>query len=93
MNKDKKLYFYVLTNPDVVSKCKIGITTNPESRLRSYRTANPQCSYELLTEIENRKFEKDFLFNIKAQFRVDREYVWCSPKVISSIASSMLNDY
>lgn len=41
-NKPKVCFLYLLTAVDDVEPCKVGITTNPEFRLRKLQTGNPK---------------------------------------------------
>lgn len=87
------LYFYILKDPDCRTKSKIGITKNPEQRLRSYRTACPQCTFSYIKEISHKKIEKDIMFHLKGQFKVDRELVHCNPSMLRNIVEGLMEDF
>ena len=89
---NRQLYLYILNDPDKPTRCKIGITINPEQRIRAYRTANPQCKFSYITEIENKRFEKEVLYHLKGQFRVDSEYVHCNPIIVQNIVEGLVTD-
>lgn len=87
------LYFYILKDPDCFDKSKVGITKNPTQRLRSYRTACPQCSFVYINEINNKKIEKDIIYHLKGQFKVDRELVHCNPSILKNIVEGLMEDF
>ena len=39
------LYYYIMVDPDKPDKCKLGITTDPSSRIKAYKTAAPNCYF------------------------------------------------
>lgn len=85
-----KLFLYILTDPDKPHRCKIGITKNPDQRVRAYKTANPQCFFSYITEIPNRRVEKEVLYQLKGAFRVDSEYVWSNPRIVQNIIEDVM---
>jgi len=79
-------------DPDKPSKCKVGITINIEQRLRSYRTASPQCTFTYTTEIPNKRFEKEIHELLKDTILLDREYVHCNPTIVQNIIEGYMTD-
>jgi hypothetical protein len=43
--------------------------------------------------IESKRIEKNILFNLRGQFRVDREVVHCHPSIVENIVSGLLEDF
>lgn len=86
--------YYIMVDPDKPNKCKVGITTDPAGRLRSYRTASPQCSYHALyRNVDNtRQHEKNILNILREGFSVDREYVHCPPSIVQNIVEAYFTD-
>lgn len=87
-----KLFYYILIDPDKPNRCKLGITRNPKQRLKSYRTANPQCSFLKVYELDDKKHEKKILDLLKDCFRVDREYIHADPRLVKNIIEGYFLD-
>ena len=87
-----KLYLYVMVDPDKETKCKVGISKDPNRRLREYRTASPQCYMKHITEIPHRKHEKRILEELKGTAKVDREYVHLHPSIVVNIIDGYMLD-
>ena len=81
-----------MVDPDKPTKCKIGITTNPDQRLRTYRTAAPQAVYLKLYKVPEKYHERCVLELLKDRFRVDSEFVHCHPKLVQNIVEGYLDD-
>lgn len=90
---NKKQHFYVLNEPDRATGYKVGITVNPEQRLRAYRTASPQSYFELIYEIPDKKHEKKILYELSGAFRVDHEVVYGPLSIIQNIIEGYLDDH
>jgi hypothetical protein len=71
----KQMFLYVLVDPDKNGVYKVGITTNPDQRLRTYRTAAPQSFFSSIYMIPDRKHEKRIFYELSGAFRMDGETV------------------
>ena len=91
MNK-KQYYFYILNEPDRASGYKVGITTNPDQRLKTYRTSSPQSKFESLYKIPDRKHEKRIFYELSGAFRMDREVVYGPLSIIKNIIEGYLDE-
>jgi len=89
----KKQYFYILNEPDRAAGYKVGITTNPDQRLRTYRTASPQSYFEAVYEVPDRKHEKRIIYELSGAFRMDREVVYGPVSIIQNIIEGYLEDH
>lgn len=89
------MQYYIMVNPDSPNKCKVGITKDLPSRLRAYRTANPQCYYyATYYDVEDCRYhEKQILDLLRDLARVDREYVHCSPHIVQNIVEGYFADF
>ena len=83
---------YIMVDPDKPNRCKVGITKNPDQRIRPYRTANPKCYFLKLWDVPHRVYEKQVLEEISHGFTVDREYVYCPPTLVQNIIEGFLVD-
>lgn len=81
-----------MVDPDKPSRCKLGITKNPQQRLRAYRTAAPQCFFYKLYDDVDRLHEKRILEIIKDIVHADREYVHCTPLFAQRIIEGYFSD-
>ncbi|UOK16772.1 hypothetical protein [Vibrio phage phiKT1024] len=86
------LYLYILVDPDKTSRCKVGITKNPDQRIKAYKTANPECYFSVVYIIPDRVHEKKVLSLLKEIFTVKSEYVHSSPKIVQNIIEGYLDD-
>lgn len=86
------LYFYILIDPDKTNKCKVGITINPDQRLKPYRTANPDCYFKKVYTIPDKIHEKRILSLLKDVFTVRSEYVHGSPNIVQNIIEGYFTD-
>jgi hypothetical protein len=81
-----------MVDPDKPNKCKVGITKNPDQRIKAYRTASPQCYFlSVYTDID-KHHEKRILELLRDIAMVDREYVHCSPTLVRSVVEGYLED-
>lgn len=88
----KKLYYYVLFDPDKEHACKVGITTNPETRLKTYRTAAPNAIFIGLYSLPDKKHEKRILDLMRDRFTVRSEVVYCNPRIVKNIVEGYFLD-
>jgi hypothetical protein len=88
----KKLFYYILTDPDKTHVTKIGITTNPDNRLRAYRTAAPNCFFSGLYVLPNKLHEKRILDIMRDRFTVTSEVVRCNPQLVKNIVEGYFVD-
>jgi hypothetical protein len=86
------IQYYIMVDPDKPNKCKLGITKDPHNRIRSYRTANPNCYFLVVYTIPDKIHEKKILDLLKDRFRVQSEYVHCHPNLVKNIVECYLND-
>ena len=86
------LYYYIMVDPDKPHRCKLGITGNPASRLRAYKTAAPSCYFLKTYSIPDRCHESRILSVLKDRFRVVSEYVHCRPELVRNIVEGYLVD-
>lgn len=86
------LFLYILVDPDKPMKCKVGITKNPEQRIRPYRTSNPDCYFSVVYEIPDKIHEKYILELVKSIFTVKSEYIHGSPKIIQNVIEGYFDD-
>ena len=86
------IYYYILIDPDKPRKTKVGITKNPNRRIKSYRTSAPGCFFKKIYEIPDKIHEKKILNELRAVFRVQSEYVHCHPDLVQNIIESYLDD-
>jgi len=87
-----QLFYYIMVDPDKPFRCKLGITRNPQQRIRAYKTANPQCYFFSLYEIPDSQHERRILSLLKERFVVRREYVHCRPELVKNIVESYFLD-
>lgn len=83
---------YILIDPDKSHRCKVGISKNPDQRIRAYRTANPDCYFSKIYEIPHRMHEKRILSVLREAFTVRSEYVHASPKIVQNIIEGYFDD-
>lgn len=88
----KNLYYYVLFDPDKDHVCKVGITTNPTNRLKSYKTAAPRAFYYGLYNLPDRRHERQILDLMKERFTVRSEVVYCNPHIVKNIVEGYFMD-
>ena len=91
-HKNKEYHFYILNEPDRASGYKVGITTNPTQRLKTYRTASPQSYFESLYRIGDKKHEKAIFYELSGAFRMDREVVYGPLSIIKNIIEGYLDE-
>lgn len=92
MNKSLTNY-YVLNDPDKPNGCKVGITKNPEQRIKSYRTAAPNCSFIKVFKNVEKYHEKRILDLLKDIYTVQSEYVHASPKMVLNTIEGYFDDF
>ena len=87
------MFYYLMVDPDKKNKCKFGITKNPEQRIKPYRTANPQCYFSKVWEIDGALQESEILKLLKdAKFIVHREYVHAPAALVETIINNYFID-
>jgi hypothetical protein len=89
---DENLFFYILVDPDKTGYHKVGITKNPEQRIKSYRTAAPGAYFHKIYEIESKKNETDLLYELSGAFRVRSEVVKGPLNIIQNIVEGYLEE-
>ena len=86
------LYYYIMVDPDKPNKCKLGITYDPRSRMRAYKTAAPNAYYLQVYQIPDRVHERRILETVRKVARVQSEYVHCDPGLIRNIVECYFSD-
>ena len=56
--KAKQGFIYVVQLSEADNQFKVGFSTNPESRLKNYKTSNPTCSLIATMRVDEQKIEK-----------------------------------
>ena len=84
--------YYILVDPDKPNNSKVGITKNPQQRLRAYRTAAPSCYFLKIYNNVERFHEKRILSLLKDTFTVKSEYVYCQPGIVKNIVEGYFED-
>ena len=93
VSKNKQMFLYVLVDPDKNDVYKVGITTNPDQRLRTYKTAAPQAFFHVIYQIPDRKHEKKIFYELSGAFRMDGETVRGPLSIITNIIEGYLRDH
>ena len=91
--KQKQLYFYILSDSDRANGHKVGITINPDQRLRTYRTQSPGCVFHSLYPIPNKSIETKLLYELSGAFRTVREVVYGPLPIIQNIVEGYLIEH
>jgi len=86
------LWYYIMVDPDKPNKCKLGITEDPNTRIKAYKTANPNCYFLMTYSIPDKTHEKRILNLLKDRFTVKREYVHCHPNLVKNIVEGYFTD-
>ena len=90
--KNKKVFLYILVDPDKEGVYKVGITTNIKQRLKTYRTAAPQSYFTKIYEIPDKKHEKAIFYHLSGAFRMDKETVKGPLSIIINIIEGYLEE-
>ena len=91
--KTKQLYFYILEDLDRNNGHKVGITVNPNQRLRTYRTQSPNCTFRAVYPIPDKSVETKLLYELSGAFKTVREVVYGPISIIQTIVEGYLNDH
>ncbi len=86
------LYYYIMVDPDKPNRCKVGITTNILGRLRSYRTAAPNCRFAKVYTLPAKYHEKRILDLLRDITTVQSEYVHSNVEIVSRVVEGYLKD-
>lgn len=86
------MFFYILVDPSRDGVYKVGITKNPNQRLRSYRTAAPECYFHRVYSIPDRSHEKKIFYELSGAFKMNREVVYGPLSIIQNIIEGYLDD-
>lgn len=87
------LYYYIMVDPDKPDRCKVGITKDIVGRLRSYRTAAPNCTFAKVYNIPAKYHEKRILDLLKDITTVHNEYVHSNVAVVSRVVEGYFKDH
>jgi hypothetical protein len=82
--------FYILVDPDKSNVYKVGITKNPKQRLKSYRTAAPQCYFHQIYDIPDASHEKAIFYELSGAFPMDKEVVRGPLSLVQNIIEGYL---
>lgn len=85
-------YIYVIINENFPGFCKIGVTLDIKSRLRSYQTSSPHRNYKVVHYIEHHDCyfaEKQIHTNLK-YFALSRKNEWFEIPI--DVAIDKVND-
>jgi hypothetical protein len=86
------IFYYILVDPDKPTKTKLGITKNPQTRIKAYKTAAPSCYFLAVYPLPDQSHEKKILNLLRDRFKVQSEYVHCHPELIKNIVEGYLVD-
>lgn len=86
------LFYYILVDDDTPNRCKLGVTKDPEQRLRSYRTGAPQSRYLKVYKDIDRRHEKLILELLKDILRVKNEVVYGNPEMVKNHVEGYFDD-
>lgn len=92
MSSNQLTNYYILFDPDKPQTCKVGITKNPEQRLKAYRTAAPSCTFLKVFNNIPKYHEKRILELLKDIYTVKSEFVYAPPKMIQNIVEGYFDD-
>lgn len=81
-----------MVDPDKTNRCKVGISKDPDKRIKAYRTAQPQCYFLTIYKDVESTHEKKILELLKDVARVDREYVHYHPEMVKNIIDGYFVD-
>lgn len=81
-----------MVDPDKPNKCKVGITSDLYNRLRSYRTACPNCKFVKVYNIPAKYHERRILDLLKDITTVHNEYIHTNHEVVSRVVEGYLKD-
>lgn len=70
----------------------MGITQDPDQRIKAYRTAAPDCYFKKIYDIPHKIHEKRILDLLKDTVKVNREYVHCNPEIVQNIVEGYFDD-
>lgn len=87
------MFYYILVDPDKPNRCKLGISKNPKQRLKTYKTANPQCFFLNVYSLPDKKHEKKILDLLKDCFTIQSEYVYANPSIVKNIIDGYFMDH
>ena len=87
------IYLYIMVDPDKEHKCKVGITKNPQQRIKPYRTSNPDCFFKVVYTIPHKRHEKEILNLLKMACTVKSEYIHGSPNIVQNIIEGYFDDH
>ena len=91
--KERQLYFYILSDSDRSNGHKVGITVNPDQRLRTYRTQSPGCTFHAIYPIPDKSIETKLLYELSGAFKTVREVVYGPLSIIQNIVEGYLEEH
>jgi len=88
------MFYYLMVDPDKKYKCKFGITKNPEQRIKPYRTANPQCYFSKVWDVDSDVIQEAEILRLlkDARFMVNREYIHAPASLVETIITNYFID-
>lgn len=87
------LYYYIMVDPDKHNHCKVGITKDPNQRIRAYRTSNPEIYFSKIYKLPHRIHERKILDLFKDICKVRSEYIHCCPTIAQNIIEGYFTDH
>ena len=72
--KKEKGFVYIISNPSWKGRYKVGIAKNPQNRLNSFQTSDPDRAYKLEFALETPYFKK-IESHIHKKFKAANEWV------------------
>ena len=86
-------FIYIAVDPERIHGCKVGISNNPERRLKSFKTANPQMYMYKTWAVPNRLHEKSILDLLHDVFNKRSEWIYGHPSLVANIIDGYFVDY
>lgn len=86
------VYYYILVDDDKPTKCKVGITSNPDQRIKAYKTGSPNSRFLKVYKNIERYHEKRILDLLKDIAKVQSEYVHFHPSLVKNIVEGYFID-
>ena len=86
------MFYYILVDPDSPGRCKLGVTKNPDQRIKAYRTGSPNCHYLVVYDGVDKKHERRILDMLRDILTVRGEVVYGSPSMIQNHVEGYFTD-
>lgn len=83
---------YILVDPDKPHTTKLGITKDPEQRIKAYRTAAPHSYFLIVYSNVDKKHEKKLISIIKDIATITSEFIRLPPEMVKNIVDCYFNE-